>query len=99
MPHAQALVLTNNPSQPAAALAKRLAHEFETEWSAEAGFVRLAEGLCTFHSWPEGLRLDAFADTREDLARIETFISEQLRSGAGSALRVDWKRRRLAELN
>ena len=97
MPHAQALVLTNDPSQPAAALARRLAHEFETEWSAEAGFIRLAEGLCTFHSWPEGLRLDAFADSSDELRRIESFIADQLRSDGNAALLVDWQRRPLAE--
>lgn len=96
MPHAQALILTADPSTPAAGLARRLSHEFETEWSAEAGFVKLDEGLCTFHSWPEGLRLDAFADSSDHLARIETFIADQLQRDG--TLRVDWRRRPLAEL-
>lgn len=91
MPHAQALVLTNDPSAPAAALAQRLRHEFDTEWSAEAGFVKLDEGICTFHSWPEGLRLDAFADSPGSLTRLETFIGDQLASESG--LRVVWRRR------
>ncbi len=97
MPHAQALVLTADPAGPARALARRLAHEFETEWEAEAGFVRLAEGLCTFHSWPEGLRLDAFADTNERLARVEAFVTEQLKGTGPSDLTVEWYRRPLAE--
>jgi hypothetical protein len=99
MPHAQALVLTDDPARPAGALARRLAHEFETEWAAESGFVRLAEGLCTFHSWPEGLRLDAFADTSELLGSVERFITEQLTGDAGvdAGLRVDWYRRPLSE--
>jgi hypothetical protein len=96
VPHAQALVLTRDPSTPAAELAQRLGHEFETEWSAEAGFVRLADGLCTLHAWPEGLRLDAFADSGERLARVEQFIAQQLERGGGG-LRVDWRRRPLAE--
>lgn len=96
MPHAQALVFTADPSTPAAELAGRLAHEFETEWSAEAGFVRLAEGVCTFHSWPEGLRLDAFAESGERLGRVEQFIAQQLEHGTG-ALHVDWRRRPLSE--
>ena len=91
MPHAQALVVTGDPSTPAAAMARRLRHEFETEWSAEAGFVKLAEGTCTFHSWPEGLRLDAFAESVERLARVEEFIGQQLERESG--LRVDWRRR------
>ncbi|HEX3550683.1 MAG TPA: DUF2218 domain-containing protein [Candidatus Elarobacter sp.] len=97
MPHAQALIPTDDPSTPAAELTRRLRHEFETEWSAEAGYVKLAEGLCTFHSWPEGLRLDAFADTRERLDRVEEFISHQLAHDGSHALRVDWRRRPLSE--
>ena len=96
MPHAQALVRTDDPSTPAAEMVRRLGSEFETEWSAEAGYVRLAEGLCTFHSWPEGLRLDAFAASGDALGRVERFIAEQLTSGPGE-LRVDWRRRPLAE--
>ena len=95
MPHAQALVLTDDPSEPAARLTERLGAEYETEWSAEAGFVKLADGLCTFHSWPEGLRLDAFADSGERLGRIERLIASELERGGG--LRVDWRRRPLAE--
>jgi len=93
--HAQALVLTPDPSSPAADLSRRLAHEFETEWSAEAGFVKLAEGICTFHSWPEGLRLDAFADSPDRLARVETFIAHQFEHYG--SLRVEWRRRPLAD--
>ena len=96
MPHAQALVLTDDPSTPAAEMVRRLASEFETEWSAEAGYVLLAEGVCTLHAWPEGLRLDAFAASGDELGRIERFITQQLTSGGGG-LRVDWRRRPLAE--
>ena len=96
MPHAQALVVTDDPSTPAAEMVRRLAGEFETEWSAEAGYVRLEEGVCTFHSWPEGLRLDAFAASSEQLGRIERFIAQQLTS-SGEHLHVDWRRRALAE--
>jgi len=91
MPHAQALILTPDPSTPAAALAQRLRHEFDTEWSAESGYVKLDEGICTFHSWPEGLRLDAFADSTNSLTRLETFIGDQLASESG--LHVVWRRR------
>jgi hypothetical protein len=97
VPHAQALVLTPDPSTPAAEMVRRLAEEFETEWSAEAGYVRLAEGLCTFHSWPEGLRLDAFAASGDQLGSIERFIAQQLASGGSAELRVDWRRRPLAD--
>jgi hypothetical protein len=95
VPHAQALILTADPSKPAAELARRLSHEFETEWSAEAGFVKLDEGVCTFHSWPEGLRLDAFADSSDRLARVEQFIAQQFEHDGG--LRVEWRRRPLSE--
>ena len=92
MPHAQALVLAADPSAPAAAMVSRLAGEFEAEWSAEAGYVRLDEGICTFHAWPEGLRLDAFASTNEQLGQVERFIARQLASG-DIPLHVDWRRR------
>jgi hypothetical protein len=92
VPHAQALVATSDPSAPAAAMVRRLAPEFEAEWSAEAGYVRLDEGICTFHSWPEGLRLDAFAPTSDQLGQVERFIAQQLAAGDAS-LHVDWRRR------
>ena len=92
MPHAQALVLTADPATPVAAMVQRLAPEFETEWSAEAGYVRLDDGICTFHSWPEGLRLDAFAPSIEKLGQVERFIAQQLASGE-APLDVDWRRR------
>lgn len=97
MPHAQALVLTREPSRTAAELTARLQHEFETEWAAEAGFVKLTEGTCTLHAWPEGLRLDAVAPSGDELARIERFISEQI-EGHGAGLHVDWRRRPLSEI-
>lgn len=98
MPHAQALVLTRDPSRAAAELTARLRHEFETEWAAEAGYVKLAEGMCSMHAWPEGLRLDAVAHTSDDLARVETFIADQLQAGQ-SGLRVDWRTRPLSEIS
>ncbi len=73
-------------------MVRRLATEFEAEWSAEAGYVRLDEGICTFHSWPEGLRLDAFATSSDKLAQVERFIAQQLASGE-APLDVDWRRR------
>ncbi len=91
----QALVESPDPSALAAALASRLRHEFETEWSAEAGFVKLAEGTCTMHAWPEGLRLDAGAANAADLGRIERFIAEQLEPGG---VHVAWRRRPLSEI-
>jgi hypothetical protein len=90
MLHTQALATSADPSTPAAQVAARLASKFEVEWSAESGFVRFSDGMCTFHSWPEGLRLDAFAETEDELQRIERFVvTEFERSG----LRIDWHRR------
>lgn len=90
MPHAQALATTLDPSTAAAEVVRGLAGDFETEWSAEAGFVRTPDGFCTFHSWPEGLRLEAFADTGSQLARVERFIAQQFCNGG---LRIEWRRR------
>ncbi len=95
MVHTQALVRTDRPSRYAARLAEQLGHEFETEWSAEAGFIKLPDGICDMHSWPEGLRLDAYADTAENLARVEHEIRRRLESGADQddRIAVDWQRR------
>jgi hypothetical protein len=94
MPHAQALVIACDPSRVAADLMARLRHE--TEWAAEAGFVKLAEGTCSFYAWPEGLRLDAVAQSGEDLTRVEAFIREQLEANGVTC--VEWRRRPLSEI-
>lgn len=97
MIHAQALVVTDRPSRYAAAIAERLGHEMETEWSAEVGFVKLPEGLVDMYSWPEGLRLDAFAETDEKLRRVEDEVGSQLqRTNGGEPLRIEWHRRPLS---
>ena len=48
--HAQALVPTSEPYHFAEALAHDLGLEFETEWSAGAGSIRLPDGLCDMHA-------------------------------------------------
>jgi hypothetical protein len=92
--HAQALVLTDRPSQLAAYAATEFGLEFATEWSAESGFVELPDGVCDMNAWPEGLRLDAFATTRDGLARIEDAVKTRLEHlGLRDGLNVDWYRR------
>jgi hypothetical protein len=94
MYHAQALVVTDRPSQFAAHAAAELGLEFTTEWGAESGTVELPDGICDLHAWPEGLRLDAFAPTRDGLARIEDVVKRRLEHlGKGERLNVDWHRR------
>jgi hypothetical protein len=92
MYHAQALVLTDRPTQFAARFAADLGLEFATEWSAEAGCVELPDGICDLQAWPEGLRLDAFAPTRDGLARIEDVVKRRLEH-LGAQLNVDWYHR------
>ena len=90
----QALVLTDRPSQVAAHAAQELGLEFTTEWAAESGCVELPDGICDMHAWPEGLRLDAFAETSDGLARIEDVVKRRLEHlGAGDKINVDWYRR------
>jgi hypothetical protein len=92
--HAQALVVTTNPSAVAAHAAAELGLEFTTEWAAEAGSVELPDGICDMHAWPEGLRLDAFAPTRDGLARVEDVVKRRLEHlGASDHIAVDWHRR------
>ncbi len=92
--HAQALVLTDRPSQVAAHVAAELGLEFTTEWAAESGCVELPDGICDMHAWPEGLRLDAFAETSDGLARVEDVVKRRLEHlGADDHINVDWYRR------
>jgi hypothetical protein len=92
--HAQALVLTDRPSQVAAHAVKELGLEFTTEWAAEAGCVELPDGICDMHAWPEGLRLDAFAPTRDGLARVEDVVKRRLEHlGVNDRISVDWYHR------
>ena len=92
--HAQALVLTDEPSTYGARVADDLGLEFTTEWSAAAGSVELPDGVCDMHAWPEGLRLDAFAATRDGLARVEDLVKRHLEHvSEGNRLTVEWYRR------
>ena len=92
--HAQALVRTTRASQYGAQIASELSHEFDTEWAAESGMISLPDGICDMHTWPEGLRLDVFAESREGLARIEEVVRHQLqRAGAAESLCVEWRLR------
>jgi len=89
--HAQALVLTDHPSQVGAHVTAELGLEFTTEWSAEAGTVELPDGVCDLHTWPEGLRLDCFAPTRAGLDRVADVVKRRLEHlSSNSHLDVDW---------
>jgi hypothetical protein len=92
--HAQALVVTDRPSHVAAHVAAELGLEFTTEWAAESGCVELPDGICDMHAWPEGLRLDAFAETSDGLARVEDVVKRRLEHlGADEHINVEWYRR------
>jgi hypothetical protein len=92
--HAQALVVTDHPSQVAAHAVAELGLEFTTEWAAEAGSVELPDGICDMHAWPEGLRLDAFAETKDGLARVEDIVKRRLEHlNANDSINVEWYRR------
>ena len=94
MLHAQALVRTLRPSQIASKVVADLGLEFRTEWSAEAGSIALPDGICDMHAWPEGLRLDAFAESSAALGRIEDVVSRQVeRATNGDRVVVEWYRR------
>lgn len=91
MLHAQALVATDDPSALGERIVRDLARSHRTEWSAEAGSVSGADGFCEMHSWPEALRLDAFAESDAALVRVERFMSGAIGSAGISV--VDWYRR------
>ena len=83
MLHAQALVSTDDPSALGERIVRDLAGTHRTEWSAEAGSVTGADGFCEMHSWPEALRLDAFAESDAALVRVEALISGAIAAVAG----------------
>lgn len=98
--HAQALVPTAEPYTYAEHLASDLGLEFETEWSAGAGSIKLPDALCDMHAWPEGLRLDAFAEAHESLVRVEELVKRHLeRLHNGATPKVEWYLRPMSSLS
>jgi|GEM_PF-1654015 hypothetical protein len=98
--HAQALIPTDEPYRYAERLAHELGLEFETEWSAGAGSIKLPDALCDMHAWPEGLRLDAFAEAHESLVRIEDLVRRHVeRMKNGESPQVEWYLRPMSSLS
>jgi hypothetical protein len=92
--HGQALVVTADPSGCGEQLVRELRGEYETEWAAEAGRVASDAGECQLHSWPDALRLDAYAETEAGLSKIEGAVKSAIeRTGSAEHLRVEWYRR------
>jgi hypothetical protein len=84
MLNGQALV----PMQNSSAFGAELARELSGDWGAEAGTVTLAGGSCDIHSWPEGLRVEAYAATEADLRRIEDELGEIVAQLGGG--KIEW---------
>jgi hypothetical protein len=92
--HAQAFVPTIEASSYGERISQVLGKQYPTEWSAEAGRVAMPDAVCEMHSWPDGLRLDAFAEDDGALVRIEKLVSatiEGIKRDVKSP--VDWYRR------
>lgn len=87
MLHGQALVENTDP----VTLGEKVAHDLGGEWGAAAGSVRVAGATCDVHAWPDGLRLDAYAETEAELGAAERAVSDAFsRLGAKA---VDWRTR------
>jgi hypothetical protein len=86
--HAQALLVTTTDP---ATFGEDVARELAGYWYAAAGNVR-AEGVTVdIHAWPDGLRLDAYADTEAELSAAERALSDLVtRMGAGT---IEWHTR------
>jgi hypothetical protein len=69
--HGQALVAMHEP----ATLGTELARAFDGAWQASAGSVRVGGATVDFHAWPDGLRLDAYAGSEEELSAAEDAIN------------------------
>ena len=85
--HAQALVATPDP----ATFGEKVVRELAGEWGAAAGSVRAAGVTCDVHAWPDGLRLDAYADTEAELSAAERALNDLVTRMGGSA--IDWHTR------
>ncbi len=68
-----------------------MAHAFAGEWGASAGSIATSGATIDVQAWPDGLRLDAYADSEADLRAAERAIDEALaRMSSGAA---DWRTR------
>jgi len=88
--HAQALVYSDDPSALGERIVGDLAGSYRTEWAAEAGSVNVPDATCELHSWPEGLRLDAFAESSAALDQVENVVTGAIDHAAGRASHIDW---------
>jgi hypothetical protein len=85
--HAQALIVTADPS----ALGEHVARALAGVWQASAGSARAGAATVDFHAWPDGLRLDAYAPSEAELAAAERAIGEAV--ATTDARVVDWRTR------
>jgi hypothetical protein len=83
--HAQALVPASDPST----LGETVARELASEWGAAATSIRTAGASCEIHAWPEGLRLDAYADSEPELMACERALNDVVTKTGASP--VDWQ--------
>jgi hypothetical protein len=74
-----------------ATFGENVARELAGYWSAAAGTVRAAGVTCEIHAWPDGLRLDAYADSEAELSSAERALSDLVtRMGAAT---IEWHTR------
>lgn len=82
--HAQALVPTPDPPR----LGENVARELAGEWGAAASSFRVVGVVCDIHAWPDGLRVDAYADSEAELLAGERALNDVVtRMGANA---IDW---------
>ena len=86
--HAQALVPASDPST----LGEMVAREFAGQWGAAATSLQTHGASCEIHAWPDGLRLDAYADSEPELMACERALNDVVtRMGANA---IEWHTRR-----
>jgi len=82
--HAQALVPTSDPS----GFGENVTRALGGEWGAAASSVHVVGASCDIHAWPDGLRLDAYADNEAELMAGERALNDVVtRMGANA---IDW---------
>jgi hypothetical protein len=94
MLHSLATVATERPGRYAAQLVRHLGRRSETRWDEPEGYLKFQNGgKCDMRAEAAALRLDAYADNEEALARVEHIVKSHLeRFAVQDVLAVHWER-------
>ena len=91
MPSASALVTTDRPERYLKQLVSHFGAKINTELHHDRGSLTFDFGTCALQAQPDGLALQATAESAEDLERLTDAVTRHLiRFGTKDELIVDW---------